>query len=102
MASAEGDQFGVGSEKGVRLVVHRTFSVSAPVEREPRPCLRDTTSRDNKSTTIRTSPGQETFEMTDNEQLATLRAWPGLPWHTLDPLAVTAYAEAEAAPPGPS
>ena len=28
--------------------------------------------------------------MTDNEQLATLRAWPGWPWKTLDPLAVEA------------
>jgi len=28
--------------------------------------------------------------MTDAEQLATLRAWPGWPWHTLDPLAVEA------------
>ena len=28
--------------------------------------------------------------MTDNEQLATLRAWPGWPWQTLDPLAVEA------------
>ena len=28
--------------------------------------------------------------MTDNEQLAALRAWPGWPWNTLDPLAVEA------------
>jgi hypothetical protein len=28
--------------------------------------------------------------MTDAEQLVTLRAWPGWPWETLDPLAVEA------------
>jgi len=28
--------------------------------------------------------------MTDAEQLVTLRAWPGWPWDTLDPLAVEA------------
>jgi hypothetical protein len=28
--------------------------------------------------------------MTDAEQLVTLRAWPGWPWKTLDPLAVEA------------
>lgn len=28
--------------------------------------------------------------MTDAEQLVTLRAWPGWPWQTLDPLALEA------------
>jgi hypothetical protein len=31
--------------------------------------------------------------MTDAEQLANLRAWPGWPWQTLDPLAVEAAAK---------
>jgi hypothetical protein len=30
--------------------------------------------------------------MTDAEQLVALRAWPGWPWKTLDPLAVEATA----------
>jgi hypothetical protein len=35
-----------------------------------------------------TPPGEETPDMTDAKQLVALRAWPGWPWKTLDPLAV--------------